>query len=79
MTNPARLPRQPYQVKIWSGDYRTLGAFATFPEALALYATVTDRTKQLVNEERAECGRDGLTVEERDEVAAVAYAEELAS
>ncbi len=69
----------PYVVTVWRSAYLTLGAFETFPEALAAYSKVTDRTKQLVNVDRAECGRDGLTEDERDQVAAVAYAEEKAS
>jgi hypothetical protein len=66
----------PYVITVWRSAYLTLGAFETFQEALTAYAKVTDRTKQLVNVDRAECGRDGLTEDERDQVAAVAHAEE---
>lgn len=58
----------------------TVGASDDFAVALAIYSTVApDRTAQLVNLDRADSGRDGLTDEQRDQVAAVAYAEELAS
>lgn len=77
MTNRAT----PYQVTIWRGaTYRTLGAFPDFASALSCYAEhASDRTLQLVNTDRADSGRDGLTDEERDAVAEVAYAEELKS
>jgi hypothetical protein len=68
-----------YRLTVWRGAYVELGAFYTFAEAIAAWCGVDDRTKQLVNVDRAECGRDGLTESERDQVAAMAYAEERAA
>jgi hypothetical protein len=67
---------RPYRLTVWHGRHVEVGAFSTFTEALDGYRNVQDSTKQLVNEDRAGCGRDGLTDEERDAVAEVAYAEE---
>jgi hypothetical protein len=70
----------PYQVTVWRGDYRLIGAFATFVEALGCYRTVaSDRTAQLVNQDCADWGRDGLTDEERDKVTEVSFAAERAA
>lgn len=75
-----RIQATPYIVTIWRGDYRPVGAFRTFPEALEAYrAVATDVTAQVVNQAKAECGRDGLTTEERDQVAEVSFAAERAA
>lgn len=74
-----RVVTKPYQLTTWNGDYKSHGRFATFPEALAAFVACDDYTKQVVNADRAECGRDGLTDEERDELAAITYAEERAA
>jgi hypothetical protein len=79
MSNATR-PARPFEVTIWRGDYRHVGSFATFAEALDCYRTVaSDTTAQLVNQDRAECGRDGLTDDERDQVAEVSFAAERAA
>jgi hypothetical protein len=65
-----------YELTRWAGGYVTLGRFPTFPEALSAFAACGDTTKQLVNVDRADSGRDGLTDEERDQLAEVTYAEE---
>jgi hypothetical protein len=68
-----------YELTRWAGGYVTLGRFSTFGEALAAFAGCADTTKQLVNVDRADAGRDGLTDEERDQLAEVTYAEERRS
>ena len=73
------IPKAPYRVTRWAGAYIEIGRFASFDDALTCYADVTDSTKQLINADRADSGRDGLTDEERDQVAEVAYAEERAA
>ncbi len=68
-----------YRLTTWAGAYYSHGVFSTFSAALAAYRVLDDSTKQLINDDLAECGRDGLTDDERDQVAAVAYAEEQAA
>jgi len=78
MANSAA-PARPYAVTTWRGDYRPIGSFATFPEALeAFRAVASDTTAQVINEAKAECGRDGLTEDERDQVAEVSFAADRA-
>lgn len=69
---------RPYRLTCWQGAFYDLGAFEVFTEALKAYRECTDSTKQLINEDLADSGRDGLSEDERDAVAAVSYAEELA-
>lgn len=59
---------RPYEVQIWNGAHVTLGSFAEFSSALAAYRKVKNATKQLVNVDRADSGRDGLTDDERDQL-----------
>lgn len=63
---------RPYEVQVWRGAFSTLSAHETFGEALTAWRGVADYTKSLVNVERAADGRDGLTTDERDQLAAEA-------
>jgi hypothetical protein len=65
-----------YELTCWAGGYVILGRFSTFGEAITAFAACDDTTKQVVNVDRADAGRDGLRDEERDQLAEVTYAEE---
>ena len=58
----------PYLVTTWAGGYHDQARFRRFEDALAFYQQLKCDTKQLVNTERAEDGRDGLTLEEREQL-----------
>lgn len=57
---------RPYRVVIWHGAFLTRGTYATFFEAIAAFATESDRTKAIINDDRAELGKSGLTDDELD-------------
>lgn len=58
----------PYRVTCWSAGYIELGRFATFAEALRLYATNGASNKQLTSTDLADSGSSGLTDVESDAV-----------
>lgn len=58
----------PYRLTCWAGRSVTLGEFASFTEALRAFAYITETDKAIVNDDRAELGRSGLTDTESDAV-----------